>query len=136
MLKLSEATTLALHGMILMSLEHGEYLQTKEIANGLSCSIDHLSKVLQRLRKSGLVMSTRGPKGGSKLAKDPSEITLLEIIEVIEGKFKMATCMLDNPICGGNCFLFGGLIEEFDSKLKKHLSTTTLADAEKLMISY
>ena len=136
MLKLSEAATLALHSMILMSLRYGEYLQTKEIANGLNCSIDHLSKVLQRLRKGGLVISARGPKGGSKLAKKPSAITLLDIIELIEGKFNMSSCMLDDPICGGNCFLFGGLIDEFDSKLKKHLTTTTLADAEKLIISF
>jgi Rrf2 family protein len=131
MLRLSEATSLALHSMILMALKNGEMLQTKEIAEHLGCSSDHLSKVLQRLRKNCLILSTRGPKGGSRLSRDPSEISLLEICEVIEGPFHLPNCMLREPICRGECLLFGNLLKEFGEKLRTHLEKTTLADTGK-----
>jgi Rrf2 family protein len=134
MLRLSEATSLALHSMILMALKNGEMLQTKEMAEHLGCSLDHLSKVLQRLRKNSLILSTRGPKGGSRLSKDPSKISLLEVYEVIEGPFHLPNCMLDDPVCRGECLLFGDLLKEFDEKLRTHLETTTLADAGKALI--
>jgi len=134
MLRLSEATSLALHSMILMSLKNGKMLQTKEIAEHLGCSSDHLSKVLQRLRKNNLVLSTRGPKGGSRLAKKPEQIALLEICEVIEGPFHLPNCMLDEPICRGECLLFGNLLKEFGEKLRAHLENTTLADAGKILV--
>jgi len=129
MLKLSEATSLALHSMILMALNNGEMLQTRKISEQLNCSLDHLSKVLQRLRKSHLIISVRGPKGGSRLAKEPSEISLFEIYELFEGPFKLSYCMLGQPLCGGHCILFGDLLKEFDEKLRKHLQETTLARA-------
>jgi Rrf2 family protein len=133
MLRLSEATSLALHSMCLMALNNGEMLQTKSIAERLNCSVDHLSKVMQRLRKNHLIESTRGPKGGSRLLKDPSETSLLDIYEVIEGPFKLPHCMLDQPICGGHCLLFGDLLKEFDEKLRKHLKETTLAKASEVI---
>jgi len=133
MLKLSEATSLALHSMCLMALSNGEMLRTKEIAEQLDCSVDHLAKVLQRLRKNHLIESTRGPKGGSRLAKEPSEISLFDIYEVFEGPFKLSYCMLDQPLCGGKCLLFGDLLKEFDEKLKKHLKETTLARASEVI---
>lgn len=133
MLKISEATSLALHSMCLMALSDEGLLQTKTIAERLNCSVDHLSKVLQRLRKNYLIESTRGPKGGSRLAKKPSEISLIDIYELFEGPFKCSDCMLDQPLCGGKCILFGNLLKEFDEKLKNHLKETTLAKASEVI---
>ena len=80
-IKVSEGVTIAMHSMLLMAMQSDEVLTTSYIAEKLHVSAAHLSKVIQRLNHAGLVKSTRGPKGGSTLAKNKNDITLLEIFE-------------------------------------------------------
>jgi len=60
-------------------------IQGKEIAESLGTPHDYLLKVLQQLVKARIFMSERGPAGGFQLRKDPDQITLLDIVEAIEG---------------------------------------------------
>ena len=60
-------------------------MQIKEIAAMTQVSHSYLEQLLSALRKGGLVTSIRGANGGYKLAKPAHEITVLEIIEVLEG---------------------------------------------------
>ncbi|TGN17690.1 RrF2 family transcriptional regulator [Leptospira idonii] len=53
---------------------------------------DYLLKALQRLAGAGIVVTTTGPKGGYRLAKSPEEISLLEIIEAVEGRQSSFHC--------------------------------------------
>ncbi|MBF0432843.1 MAG: Rrf2 family transcriptional regulator [Fibrobacteria bacterium] len=61
-------------------------LQIKEIAGRNNIPRNYLEQLLNRLLKSGLIRSIRGTKGGYALAKDPSTITLLQVIEAMEGE--------------------------------------------------
>ena len=67
-LKMSEAVSIALHASALLASDPGTKLSNKQIAGRLHVSEAHLSKVLQRLVKVGLVRSMKGPKGGFVLA--------------------------------------------------------------------
>jgi Rrf2 family protein len=104
-LKFSDATTLALHAMVYLANRGEQAATTKEIAEAYGFSEAHLSKVMQRLSRAGLVKSSRGPKGGFALAKASRDITLLNVYESIEGTLTPANCLLDRPVCGGNCIL-------------------------------
>lgn len=55
----------------------------------------YLEQIFQKLRKSGFVKSKRGPGGGYILKKDPSEISLGEIIRSVEGGWKLVQCIED-----------------------------------------
>lgn len=99
-LKLSEASSLALHTMAVLAI-CPEKLCTRRIAEILKASPNHLSKIMQRLVKVGLVESVRGPHGGFKLVREAGEISLLEIYEVIEGPFKPPECI----VCSGSCMM-------------------------------
>ena len=106
----------------------GKPMSTKEIASIFRVSEAHLSKVLQRLVKVGLLESVRGPKGGFSLAKDPGSITLLKVYEVIEGPIEPSDCLFGLPLCNGADCVLGRVLTDANEKLWAYLSETTLAD--------
>ena len=63
----------------------GEVATIKDIADKEHFSVSYIEKILQRLRSAHIVTSHQGKRGGFSLAKKPSEITLKEIIEALEG---------------------------------------------------
>ena len=76
------------------------YIQIAQIASKLNISFHLLTKVLQRFTQAGLMSSYRGPHGGVLLAKKPSEITLYDLITVIDTTAIFTQCMLGLPGCG------------------------------------
>ena len=79
------------------------FISIKEIAEKNDISFHFLGKILQSLTKKGLVISSKGPKGGVNLAKDPNKITLLDIVEAIDGlDFLISKCIIGTPGCDCN----------------------------------
>ena len=64
----------------------GDTVTTRQIVRGEKYSLPFTEKILQKLRSAHIVTSQQGSHGGYALAKKPSEITLKEIIEALEGK--------------------------------------------------
>ncbi len=128
LIKISEAAALALHAMTLMASENGRIRSNRQIAEVLSVSEAHLSKVLQRLTKTGLVRSVRGPTGGFILSKKPEDVSLLQIFEVVEGPYTDTACMFSDPRCQGRSCILDGLLMMLDGAAKSHLEKTTLSD--------
>jgi Rrf2 family protein len=88
-----------------------------------------LAKIFQHLARAGLVRSIRGSHGGFALLKSPDEISVLEIIEAVEGKIVLQRCRMDKPDCehAGGCALCG-LFERAQDGIKEVLTQTTLRD--------
>lgn len=63
----------------------GETVTTKDLAVKEHFSVPYIEKILQRLRSARIVVSHQGKNGGYSLARDPSKITLKEVIEALEG---------------------------------------------------
>ena len=85
-LNITEAVTIALHGMIIIANRPDEQMNVKVISQLIDSSKFHVAKILQKLVKDGYLGSHRGPSGGFYLKANPNELTLLEIYEAIEGK--------------------------------------------------
>lgn len=126
MLKISEAASLALHAMVLLAARSGQWLTTPEIVATLKVSQAHLSKVMQRLGRAGLVKAVRGPKGGFQLGKPAGEITLLEVYEAIDGPVQISGCLYSTAICNSKQCIFGDLIRSVDQQVRDYLAQTTL----------
>ena len=93
MLKLTKKTDYALMALNYMSdREQAFVANTRNIADTYNIPPELLAKVLQKLAKEGMINSQNGPKGGYSLVRDPSEITLGEIIRVIEGPIQIVRC--------------------------------------------
>jgi Rrf2 family protein len=126
-LRISEAVSLALHAMTYLAARNDRPYSTKEIAERLGVSEAHLSKVLQRLSKRGLVSSTRGPGGGFTLTGRPRSITLLRVYECIEGKVPACDCLLASPVCSGEGCIFGDMPAAVSARFKDYLAKTNIA---------
>jgi len=86
--------------MILASAPEGKLLSSKALADFHGVPKEYLAKCLQMLSQAGLVKTTTGPRGGYSLAKSPSEISFLDVVEAIEGKkctFKCNEIRRNNP---------------------------------------
>ncbi len=129
-LKISEAASLAMHSAGLLGSDVSTPMSTKTIATVFNISEAHLSKVLQRLVKVGLLKSLRGPKGGFSLAKEPGSITLLEVYEATEGPIDPTNCLFSLSDCDGKNCILGHVLADANSHLKNYLVTTTLADIQ------
>jgi Rrf2 family protein len=77
---------------ILAGLPDGRYLSTKALAEFHGLPKEYLSKALQGLSQAGLVHTTLGPSGGYRLARAPTELTFLDIVEAVEGKSRTFVC--------------------------------------------
>ncbi|HPO08283.1 MAG TPA: Rrf2 family transcriptional regulator, partial [bacterium] len=88
----------------------------------------HLSKVLQRLGKVGLVTSIRGPKGGFVLSRGGDEIALLEVYEAIDGPLASSSCLFHTPICDGQNCILGDLLSPVNQMVRNHLAKTKLSE--------
>jgi Rrf2 family protein len=134
-LRISDAASLGLHAMVLLAVDSQEEISTRKIASELQVSEAHLSKVLQRLGKVGLVASTRGPKGGFALGRKAEEITLLEVYEAIDGPLVPNNCLLGSRICGGERCILGDLLERIDRQVREYLATARLNELTSVYVS-
>ncbi|MEN8254788.1 MAG: Rrf2 family transcriptional regulator [Verrucomicrobiota bacterium] len=125
--KISDATALALHSMVHLAITPDAQPTTAEIAEVFEASKHHLAKVHQRLAKAGLIFSLRGPGGGVGLAKDPAGITLLEIYEVMEGPMACHPCLFGKEACPRNDCVLSDLLPGLARQVRSYFEQTTLA---------
>jgi Rrf2 family iron-sulfur cluster assembly transcriptional regulator len=92
-----------------------------------------LAKIFQSLAKAGFVRSNRGAGGGFSLAKSPNEITLLQVLQCVEGVFALQKCVSDEPECVVSttrmstctlCAVFG----EAQNRVNEVFARTSLTD--------
>ena len=127
-LKVSDAASMALHATVLLAAEPAQVIPTREIARILHVSPAHLSKVLQRLSKAGIVRSLRGPGGGFHLSRGREKLTLLRVYEAIEGRLAPDNCLLHEPVCGARRCIFGDMLKRLNKEVRDYLAKHKLAD--------
>ena len=98
---LSNTCKYAIRAAIYLALneEEDEKIGIKTIAKDLEIPTPFLGKILQNLVRHKIMVSTKGPHGGFGLAKDPDDITLLEIIRVIDGMDIFHECLIGLKSC-------------------------------------
>jgi Rrf2 family protein len=77
-----------------------QYVPIRQISDDLNISFYFLTKTLQVLTRNDIMTSYRGPSGGVALAKPASYITLMDMIDAIDGIESFQRCILGLPGCG------------------------------------
>jgi len=91
MLSLTTKSRYGLPAVLELAKNYGSSpLHVKDIAAKHNISPQYLEQLLNRLIRIGLVQAVRGQKGGCVLGRPPSEITLMEILEALEGRLGLA----------------------------------------------
>ena len=93
-MKLSKKGDYALRAMIYLSLNYNKnYIQIHEISEEENIPEKFLEQILLELKKAGFLQSRRGVGGGYSLIKDPKEITLAQVVRIIDGPLAPLNCV-------------------------------------------
>lgn len=96
MVRLGKLTDYGLVLLTCMARSHGASLRTaRDLALESNLPVSTVSKLLKGLLQGGLLISHRGIKGGYVLARDPHEISVLEVIAAVEGPMALTECSTD-----------------------------------------
>jgi Rrf2 family protein len=76
-------------------------MQSQALAESIGTTQTYLPQIMAPLVRSGWVDSKRGPSGGYKLVADPDSISVLDLVEAVEGVTDTSTCILKGGPCGG-----------------------------------
>jgi Rrf2 family protein len=124
---LSEAATIALHSLAIIGNSE-ERLNVNTLAEKTRFSRNHLAKIMNILVRNNYLSSERGPNGGFVLNPNSRNVTLFEILEVIEGRIEVFQC----TITCGNCYfsscLFGDQPKKFTTDFVNYLKSKTISD--------
>jgi Rrf2 family protein len=96
----------ALRAMLYLArLEPQERAATSKIAKEKEIPSSFLAKIISQLSIAGLINTSRGAGGGVSLARKPDEISLLDVVEAIDGPITLNECTRDPSIClfGDSC---------------------------------
>lgn len=99
-MQITRETDYAIRCVYYLSGKKGGVTMVEEISKEMKIPNSFLAKILQKLGKASLVKSRRGVKGGFELTRAPQEISLLEVIEAVQGPVAMNICALDEALCG------------------------------------
>ncbi|MBV8552366.1 MAG: Rrf2 family transcriptional regulator [Acidobacteriaceae bacterium] len=97
--KKADYSLIALKHFAARQRESGEAVSAKEVADTCGIPLPLLSKLLQKLGKTGFLVSEYGTNGGYRLARDPGRISALEVIRAIDGPVVLANCFTDSLRC-------------------------------------
>lgn len=99
-MKFNQATDYAIRAILYFAgLPYGQVVEAKLIAEEEHIPMRFLLKILRLLTKDGIVVSHRGVNGGYALARPPSEITMLDVVEAVEGPIIVNRCLYSPEEC-------------------------------------
>ncbi len=104
-LELTKRGDYAVRAMLALTRGAGNgLLSARRISGAMSIPVRFLPQVLADLQRAGLVEAAPGRAGGYRLARDPAGVTLLEVIEAVEGDSRRQSCVLRGGPCGHDGF--------------------------------
>lgn len=104
-------------------------ISLKTVADRQGISQHYLEQIIATLRRAGYVEALRGAYGGYRVSKPLSDISALEVVELLEGSLAPVSCIEDESSCDrvGHCST-EGLWRRVDAAVRRVLADTSLAD--------
>lgn len=107
---------------------NNEHISIKSIAEKINVSEYYLEQLFSQLRRAGIVRSIRGAHGGYTLSRPPNEVTVYDIIEVLEGSIEISDCIEDTTCNNSDSCATRLLWIRFKESIDGVLKSTTLQD--------
>ncbi len=119
--------------MFLAKLEDGDKASTKDIAESQQIPPSFLAKIISQLSIAGLIQTSRGAHGGVSLAKPGGDVSIMDVVEAIDGPLVLNECTTAPHLCplGDSCPL-NKIWCETRQEIYDRLSSATFA-AENLI---
>lgn len=129
-MRLTSFTDFGLRALMRMASDPGRAYSTAELADEFDLSRHHLTKIMAALAQAGIVTTRRGTGGGARLGRPTDQISLGEVVRVLESGQALVDCFSPN---GGSCSITGccGLkarLGAAEAAFLSELDRSTLAD--------
>jgi len=128
-MRLSPAAELALRGIIVLAEHYGDKPTTlRTVCEARDLPKQYLVKLFSFLAKADILTAVRGKHGGYVLTRDPKKITVLEVIEAVEGPIALNYCQHSPPQCNEKDCRLRGMWTELQEIVRTKLGEMTLGD--------
>ena len=113
----------------LAALAEGDYAMVKNIAAETAIPPHFLAKILQDLVRDGFLQSSKGPHGGFRLRVPPRELSMLKVVEAMDGAARYQRCIGGSPECTDHapCGMHDSWVA-LRSRIIDYLEGTSIAD--------
>ncbi len=116
-----------------------EPITIRDISKKQQMSVTYLEQILHKLKKAGIVKSIRGAKGGYVLSRKGDKITVIQIINALDGPISISYCdspQLREKSCIGPSFCVSRILwKKLENIIEGTLSSVTLADLSKQVLN-
>lgn len=125
-----------LRALAVLAENYGERpVSAKEISAREDISPSFLEQLLAQLRRNGVIEGVRGPGGGFKLRKHPSEISINEVVEALEGPVLVAKCIAGDGNPDNRCSRYKEcsavpMLKNLERDFSRVLASYTLSDVQ------
>lgn len=110
----NQATDYGFRIVLALANKENTRVEAQEISSNQKIPERFLFKIMRSLVKTGIVKSYRGVKGGFMLGRDPDQITLLDVVEAIQGPVQINNCLLDQSACSRNATSYCAVHQELE----------------------
>jgi Rrf2 family iron-sulfur cluster assembly transcriptional regulator len=131
----SRSAEYAIRALVHMAtLPPGEYAMARNIASDAAIPSHFLAKILQDLARDGFLKSSKGPGGGFRLNQPPEDISMLRIVEAVDGPGRYDRCLGGLPECNDRaaCGMHDSWMA-LRSRIIDYLGGTSVADVAKAL---
>ncbi len=136
MLRLSTRARYALRAMLELSLHGDGRMLLRDIAEQQDLPPKYLEQLAIPLRHAGLIEAQRGSSGGYLLARPPEEITILQVVEAVEGPLDVAKCVVRATVCSrANTCAARGVWVKLSRHVRGFLGEVTLANVREEQVA-
>jgi Rrf2 family protein len=128
-MKLSTKGQYGVKAMVDLAIHYSkEPISIKSISERQNISEYYLEQLFSSLRKANLIKSIRGAQGGYILSREPKDITVYELMDVLEGPLKLSVCLHDGECSNINMCSTRLLWARIKESVEQVTRTTTLQD--------
>lgn len=128
-MNLSKTSEYAIRILLYLTLHRDRLVTTKELNENLHLSFKYVGRLLSIMTNHGIVTSIRGKNGGYQLGKPSDQLSLIEVIKVVDDWEKYTQCMMGFGECNEeNPCAFHDIWQPIRSKLIVMFENTTIQD--------
>jgi len=129
---LRQETDYALRLIAALGGQEGKSVPTRQLAKQADVSYEFACKILQKLHDAKFVVSVMGPKGGYRIGKNVKDVSLLDVINVMQGPLSIRDCLLgENGCCRKECCTISGKLKELQDYVETFLKKISLEEVLK-----
>jgi Rrf2 family transcriptional regulator, nitric oxide-sensitive transcriptional repressor len=123
---ITQSAEYALRAVVVLARAEGAAMTAPQLAAASKIPVHYLSKILQELRRAGVVSSQRGTGGGFVLMKPPEETTVLDVVNALDPIERIRTCPLKLEEHGTNLCALHRKLDDAIAAVEKAFGASTL----------